>query len=253
MDGKRKLIGITVAVAIIAGGGLLLGRREPQSIPDRKLGEFGSTTAGATPAGVSSNPAEQRSQVSDGRKPPVNHPFPGIPKSRAGLPLEGDPFVATSKAEQAWLDRNGYPNAEQWKAYSEASDGLLADAAASGDTVAKVMLDNRRLMFGDKTAFKDLFSAGTNGSMFALEMLSAFMAGSSNGDPVMGYALSRVVEMGGNYRVAMGRDAMFNDLLNPVQRMEAEGKAIAIYNDINKFKEKGAKGGNPVDPRPIGG
>ncbi|MEJ7746017.1 MAG: hypothetical protein WKF61_04540 [Luteimonas sp.] len=183
------------------------------------------------------------------RKLSVKHPFPGVPTTRVGLPLKGDPFLATSKAEQLWLDRNGYPNAEQWEIYSQASDSLLATAADSGDSVAKVMLNIRRLTAGDMSATQELLATGANGSSFALEMLSSFMAGSSKGDPMTGYALSRVVEMRGNYRVAMGRDVMFAKHLNPVQRMEAEGKAMEIFNAMKKNR----KGGGFIDPRPIDG
>lgn len=133
------------------------------------------------------------------------HPFPEIPKSRRGLPLENDPFLAESPAEQEWLDRNGYPNAKQWKAYSLAPDVQLLQATQAGDSVAEVMLNGRKLAAGDPSAKEELLLASVEGSGFALQIYSAYMAGSgSGGNPQTAYALSRVAEMRGDYRLARG-------------------------------------------------
>lgn len=181
------------------------------------------------------------------------HPFPDVPRSREGMPLESDPFGAHDEAEQAWLDRNGYPNEVQWKVYKAASDTLLAAAAEAGDPVAKTMLASRRLMAGDMSAVEDMLTAGAHGSGFALEMLSAFMAGSSShGDPITGYALSRVAEMRGNYRLALGRSIMFPEPLTPIQKIRAEAEALKIFQALNDIHSKSGKGEDPIDPRPLG-
>lgn len=255
---RRLLIGLPV-IAVIGGavywGGQNIARNDLQ-----KSIVVATNWKGETKKPLTEEVATSAPDTADGYKsssatspPPLPHPFPSVPKSRSGLPLEGDPFTATSQAEQAWLDRNGYPNAEQWETYSQASDGLLLAAASAGDAVAKSMLDNRRLIAGDQSALEDILADGAEGSLFSLDMASSFLAGSTKGDPITGYALSRVVEMKGNVRVAMGRDAMFRNPLDPIQRMEAEAKALAIYKSLNAANKLKRRAVAVVDPRPIDG
>lgn len=187
-----------------------------------------------------------------GKPPP--HPFPEIPRSRHGLPLENDPFVAESVAEQEWLDRNGYPNAKQWEAYSLASDLQLLQAAQAGDSVAEVMLNSRRLTAGDPSAKEELLLASVEGSAFALQMYAAYMAGSgSNGNLQTAYALSRVAEMRGDYRAALGRDAMFSQKMTQMQRMQGDAEAMNTFAGMKKLREElyGSEA-SWVDPRPYG-
>lgn len=174
--------------------------------------------------------------------------FSHLPQSRAGLPLEDDPFVAASAAEQRWLDRNGYPNAVQWKAYSTATDAALQQAAADGDRLAAVILDGRALVKGDRRAPDRLFQAAAqDGSMFALSLLQAYMAGSPAGDPVLAYSISRVLEMKGDKRIALAREIMFRRPLTAEERMRGEADAIRLYEELKK-KSSGRFG---VDPRPF--
>jgi hypothetical protein len=174
-------------------------------------------------------------------------PFFRIPKTRNGLPLEGDYFVAESVQEQRWLDRNGYPNAEQWAAYSAAPDMTLAQAAAHGDDVADIMLAARQLAHGDPKAGGKLMTAGMNGSSFALSMLASYLANGKYGNPELGYAVSRVVELRGDWRSGMTRDYMFRTPLTPQQKARGESEAIKL---IDSFRSRSPV--QPyVDPRPL--
>lgn len=174
-------------------------------------------------------------------------PFPRVPKSRNGLPLAGDPFVAESPQEQAWLDRNGYPNAQQLAAYSAASDLELEQAAAHGDSVAAVELAARQLARGDPSASGKLMTAGANGSSYALSLLASYMASAGHGNPELGYALSRVLEMRGDWRAPLTRDIMFREPLSPVEKMRAEVEALKLFQQLD-----GGPGGQPrTDPRPL--
>lgn len=156
----------------------------------------------------------------DSLRPGGHNPFPDLPQSRDGLPLDDDPFVATSKAEQSWLDRNGYPNAKQWAAYTHAPDLQLREAAERGDRGAKAMFAHRRLMAGDDAAVTDLLTEGARGSGFALDMLASYLASSRGGNRQTAYAISRVSEMRGNFRVAAARDLMFDTPLTNTERMQ---------------------------------
>lgn len=190
----------------------------------------------------------------DAPRPTASVHFPGVRISRAGMPLEGDPFVATSVEEQRWLDRNGYPNSEQLEAYSAATDAVLAASAAEGDQIAQVVLDGRRLIGGDPTAVADLWSAAVDGSGYALSTLAAYMGGSQKyGDPKSAYAISRVAEMRGDFRQALGRDFLLRKPLTPMERLEAEAEAIQLFNELVEARKR-RYGPNAVlvDPRPIG-
>lgn len=173
--------------------------------------------------------------------------FSGLPQSRHGLALDGDPFVAESVEEQKWLDRNGYPNAQQWAAYRSATDGQLAHAAANGDKLARVFADARALSTGDQDAANRLMKAAEEGSLFALNMLEAHMAGASNGNGSLAYSLNRVIEMMGNSRISLTREFSPNIAsLSPTERMLAEADARLLFE---KLKSTSARE-NFVDPRP---
>lgn len=187
-------------------------------------------------------------------QPSGRHPFPDLPQSRDGLPLDDDPFMATSKAEQSWLDGNGYPNAKQWAVYMQASDLQLREAAEQGDRGAKTILDHRRLMAGDDAAVTDLLTEGAKGSGFALDMLASYLASTRGGDRQTAYAVSRVSEMRGNLRVAAARDLMFDAPLTNSERMQGDQEAMDIYNSLYELQRKiRGSSSSPVDPRPIGG
>lgn len=160
--------------------------------------------------------------------------FSHIPTSRQGMSLEDDPFVAESVAEQQWLDRNGYPNAEQMRAYSAATDGQLEQAAANGDSLAKVTLDSRRLTQGDESAVGRLMKEGFDGSMFALSRLAAYEAGAPGGNRRLAYSITRALEMAGDTRIALARPALFGVPLQPQDQLMAERDASSIYQRITK-------------------
>lgn len=181
------------------------------------------------------------------------HPFPGIAKNRNNLGLDTDPFAPQSRAEQQWLDRNGYPNEEQMTAYSQASDHLLQEAADMGDGVANVLLSARKLARGDELAEKELLNAAADGSIFALTTLAGF-EGRTGGleGTIRSYAMTRVTEMLGDYKVGLTRDMITNRVLDPSQRLQAEGQALVLYKELIKLR-RARKGPNApiVDPRPI--
>ena len=195
---------------------------------------------------VADQPSHPQVPVTDnsGGSTRVNNPFPGVRKTRKGLSLTEDPFFAESAAEQAWLDRHGYPNAEQWKVYTQASDSQLQIASAQGDRAAKAPLLQRDLMAGEEGAIAEMLGEGATGSIFALELLSSTLANRPN-DRVMAYAVSRVAEMNGNSRIAGGRDLMFKKPLTSVEKVDAEQEAFRIYADLSRSSSF------RVDPRPI--
>jgi len=167
------------------------------------------------------------------------------------MDFEDDPGFAESKAEQEWLDLHGYPNIRQWETYTAAPDERLREAAAAGDAVAGVMLDGR-LLRTDPKAQQRLVEAGVDGNLFALQLLASYQAGSRNGDPVAAYAVSRVSEMRGDLRAAIGREVMMTTPLTTEQRMLGEAEALRLNETMNKlyFDKYGA----PAEfvPRPIG-
>lgn len=180
-------------------------------------------------------------------------PFSNVAKSRVGLAFETDPFSPKSKEEQAWLDRHGYPNAEQWREYNVASDTQLEQAALNGDVVAETLLNARLLNLGDESAETALLYSAALGNTFALEMLSSSMATGKNGlDPIDGYAFSRVAEMRGNLTLGIGREMFFPTRLNSSQRVEAEARALNYFNILTEVqKEIQGKNAITIDPRPL--
>lgn len=164
--------------------------------------------------------------------------FSHLPTSRKGMPLVDDPFVAESFEEQMWLDRNGYPNAEQMLAYTNASDGQLERAAADGDKLAKVTLESRRLQQGDQSAVGRLIKDGMDGSMYAISRLAAYEAGAPAGNRQLAYTLSRVQEMAGDTRVAGSRPVMFGTPLSAEAQMTAERDALDLFKKMQSVDGK---------------
>ena len=111
----------------------------------------------------------------------------------------------------------------------------------------RVVLDARRLSQGDMDAAGRLLHAGSKGSLFALSLLQAHMAGAPTGNPVMGYALGRVMEMKGDSRISMARDGTFRAPISAEQRILGERMALEIFSQP---KEASPQAG-AVDPRPI--
>lgn len=164
----------------------------------------------------------------------VVYPFPGLPRSRLGQPLDGDPFIASSIEEQRWLDRNGYPNAKQLFTLNNAPDGLLKLAAEAGDKSAAALYEARKLSHGDAQSGAALMTQGMQGNNFALSLLSAYMAGSSHGNPSLAYSISRVAEMRGDWRAGPAREMGPLANLNSLKRIQAETAAQQMFKDMRK-------------------
>lgn len=223
------------------------GDRDSAKNKAQKLLEFHSS------ATKNDDNVKNRDSTITGLESVAIDPFSNVAKSREGLDFETDPFYPKSKEEQDWLDRHGYPNAEQWREYNAASDAQLEQAADNGDTVAETLLNSRRLYAGNESAETAMLYSAALGNTFALEMLSSSMATGKNGhDPIDGYAFSRVAEMRGNLTLGMGREALFPVRLNNQQRVEAEGRALYYFNILSEA-QKEIQGVNAVivDLRPI--
>ncbi len=251
--GVVERIAIASVLVAIVGVGIFTFREDTGSDGIRAI-RSPNTDGSSSDSVVASN---RRGAISEadrgGASPKFRHPFPEVPRSRKGLALETDPFMAESVAEQEWLDRNGYPNAAQWAAYSTAGDIQLEAAALAGDETAAAMLAQRQLINGDETALERMLTAGATGNTFALELLASTMIGPKQ-DPVAGYAISRVVEMRGNIRIGFHRDAMFNTPLSPMERIEAEQEAVEMYQRMLRLQRTLLGDNSPlVDVRPIGG
>lgn len=253
---KALKIGIGL-VALLAGAYLALDRI-PARLPASAFQERGRNPQQSVPVDldkIARHSVNAAGTIKRSRDPgaAATDPFPQLKRSRAGMPLDGDPFVAASAEEQAWLDRNGFPNRDQLQTYAAASDALLAQAAANGDDVAKVTLDGRRLAQGDAQAAADLWNAGVEGSGYALGTLAAFLGGSQTyGDPGSAYALSRLAEMRGDYRQALGRDFVVRSPLSPTDRLQAEGLALRLLADYQQARRmRFGPTAAMVDPRPI--
>lgn len=222
---------------------------------------IGKATSGDSTADSAERTGTATAQQSDlpspshvvdvGEATQTRHPFPEVPTSRRGMPLESDGFMAKSVAEQEWLDRNGYPNEAQWEALMQASDAQLEQAALAGDTAAQVLLNQKRMIAGDDSAIVDTLVLGAMGSGFAIDMLAATLAGPLQ-DPVSAYAMVRAGEMRGNYRSGPGREMLFNVPLTSAQRTEGEAEALEIFRQLAAIREARGGGNAPlVDPRPI--
>lgn len=250
----RWMAGTIAACAAIAGGVFLLfaWRGEPPSTPSMDSAGAAPKSGPNPPVQFAQTTRAVPSALTIGSASMPRHPFPEVPRHRRGMPLETDPFGARSAAEQAWLDRNGYPNERQWLVLGGASDAQLAEAARAGDLVAKTLLDARRLERGDDAAMDALLEDAARGATFALELMAGSLAIRKR-DPVMAYALSRVVELRGNASIAAGRDVMFDRMLTPMQRAEGEHEALAMFQRIRHLQVTLVGANAPAtDPRPVG-
>lgn len=257
----KKLAGATLGIALAALAGYWLFTTG--SSPDQDGDRTSSPSASATSTDeITSTDANDSVALNAPRTSEVStrtagatamHPFHGVPRSRRNLPLDGDPFAPSSAEEQEWLDRNGFPNAEQVHVYSTASDAALEQAAAAGDLVAQVMLDGRRLMTGDRHAEARLMAAAAAGSNYALTTLAGYLGRPSpGGEPARAYALTRVAEMLGDYKIGLVRDVLVSKPLDPSVRLKAEADALKIYKNIvdERRKRRGPQAAI-VDPRPL--
>jgi hypothetical protein len=251
--GVVERIAIASVLVVIVGVGILTFREGTGSDGVRAMWSPNTDSSSSDPT-VASNRHGAISEVDrEGASPKFRHPFPEVPQSRKGLALEADLFMAESVAEQEWLDRNGYPNAAQWAAYSTAGDVQLEAAALAGDKSAAAMFAQRQLINGDETALERMLTAGATGNTFALELLASTLVGVKK-DRVSGYALSRVAEMRGNIRTGFVRDAMFNTPLSPMERIEGEQEAVEMYQRMLRLQRTLLGDKSPsVDMRPIGG
>ncbi len=252
---------IALSVLTCALGVVFLVKHHADAPPEKtvQIGQESSTTKAKPTVGDSQKASEAQDistqqdyfiPVTGGPPKPIIgiDPFPNIPKSRVGLPMGSDPFVAQSREEQQWLDRNGFPNEQQWLAYSAASDVILEAAAAHGDQIAGVMLAARQFAHGDPEASGKLLTAGMNGSGFALNTLASYLDSSKKfGNPELGYAISRVAEMRGDWRAGFVREVMFTHTLSPEQKANANGKALEILGEFRKSNPMGSH----FDPRPL--
>lgn len=196
--------------------------------------------------------ARRSTRIAENAAEPV-HPFPHVPRTREGMSLEEDPFGANSEAEQAWLDRHGYPNALQLQEYTSASDEQLLAAAEAGDEVARTLLDFREFERGSESAENALLHAGATGNSYALELLSSWHSGSEYGDPIFGHALSKVLEWQGNYQISLLRNMGMRTPLSEADRILAEAEALMIFNQFRELLQEMGDPSPPVDPRPGAG
>lgn len=243
----------TAALGLLAAGvtGLLAYKLTRTDAPlSRAVAEGPIATAPATYARPSAYRADGGPPPGIGNNrtvPGAKHPFPRVPRTRAGLSLEADPFVAESVEEQRWLDRNGYPNQKQLEAYTAASNYDLEAAVAAGDQVAAVTLASRKLPTGDAAAGAELMAHAAKGSSYALSLLAAYHAGSRNGNPSLAYSLLRLAELRGDWRAAFARSQMPFEL-DSMQRATAEAEALRMFREM----QQNAGSRNVIDPRPVG-
>jgi hypothetical protein len=248
-------IGLIVVVICVIGIALQKHYAADNAVQSDERIELAPASTNSSPHILVAGEAGQRDRPATfvpitGGKPRARasmDPFFRVPKTRHGLPLEHDPFVAESVEEQRWLDRNGYPNSQQWAAYSTAPEIVLEQAAAHGDSVAEVMLAARQLSHGDPRAGGKLMTAGMNGSSFALHMLASYLISAKHGNPELGYAVSRVVELRGDWRAGITREFGFRVPLTQVQRARAEGKAFQMLDSFRRHSPVYPY----VDPRPL--
>ncbi|MFC6840983.1 hypothetical protein [Xanthomonas theicola] len=151
---RNKLVWLGALALIVIVGAVLMQRAGKNETPEREIAAAEKiASSGTSPAGGADPAATAQSP---GPPPPlktqrVRHPFPDVPRTREGMSFENDPSGAESKAEQAWLDRHGYPNEKQWEADALAPEVLLRQATEAGNRAAQAMLD-ARLLPADVTA-----------------------------------------------------------------------------------------------------
>lgn len=225
-------------VVMVAGNAVSDRRTEDDVLPGQRV------TASAMAHG-----SQASARATDAR----DTAFPGVKKDRIGTPLADDPFGPTSKAEQDWLQRNGFPTEDQLHAYSVASSDALREAAQAGDAVAEAFYEGNRLLEGDPAAEARLRDLAARGSTFGLARMAAFFAGSrTHRDVIKAHAYSRAAEMLGDVKGGLTRDMMFSKPLDPMEKLEAEAFAIELYGAIVQ-RRKQLKGPNAPasDPRPV--
>lgn len=256
---RRLVVWLGAAlVSLIAAAWLAFAYFKPSSAPlaQQPIADVGDTSSQNVTAPNDGGGDDE--QNADSRPPSVDRgvagldPFRGVPRTRRGLALEADPFVAESPAEQEWLDRHGYPNQMEWDALRRATLSELEVAAKRGDLMAEVWLAGKGVNAGDVDASQVLLDAGARGSTFALELLSGSIANRPQGRE-LSYALSRVVEMRGNSRIALGREALFSTPLSVEERLRAEALALRLHRSLQAQAQQIRGAPPPPDPRPFGG
>lgn len=180
--------------------------------------------------------------------------YAGVPRTRHGLPFADDPFGAVSLEEQQWLDRNGYPNAAEWKALNAADFAQLREAADGGDPMAATMIDHWKVFQeGDAGAVTALMQRGASGNAFALEMLVSALEGArTRRDPVFASAVRQMAAMRGNHALSALPDGNLSVPLTSTQRLESARRARELYQLLEDIRrsELGLPP-SPPDPRPV--
>jgi hypothetical protein len=250
---KHRTVSILVAALVATGAAAIhfWSKEQAAEAPFAGFEQVGREGPEAASWNVASGSAKISTNGSESSTRAAPSAFTSLPQSRVGLRFSSDPFGATSVAEQQWLDRNGYPNEKQWAAYKTASDGLVAQAAAAGDPLARIEADSRRLMKGDMSGQDGLMKAAVEGSQYALETLAAFHAGSGQGDRKSAYMLYRFGELRGNTTMAIVRNQLV-DQLTPLQRREAEAGALQLFHQTSSHTRSRTGPRASVDPRPFG-
>lgn len=249
--GNKALTLSAVALAVVVAGIIWMheSRKSDGSTHDISRRETSTVSSDSVEDQVASRSVDRGSDLR--RESRVRHPFPEVPQTRDGMSFDNDPGYAESKAEQKWLDRHGYPNEKQLEAYMGAPEALLKQASEAGDKVAQTILD-ARLLPSDPMAQQRLVDAGAEGNLFALNMLASFQGGSSSGDPVAAYAVSRVAEMRGDSRAAITRDVMMSKPLSTEQKMLGESEALRLNAEIDRIYTSKHGRAPVLDKRPIG-
>ncbi|MFC6840981.1 hypothetical protein [Xanthomonas theicola] len=104
-----------------------------------------------------------------------------------------------------------------------------------------------------KLSLRRLVKAGAEGNLFAPSLLASYQGGSSKGDPVAAYALSRVVEMRGDARAGIARELMIAKPLSVPQRMLGEEEALRLNQAIDQMYISRLGVAPVLDKHPIGG
>ena len=267
MRKTRLLTGVATVVAafgamllfVNAGGPFSASWRQTDAARHQQTGhalvhpiEIGSNGQGAVTNGVASR-TQDAALGADPSSATAAGPFPSVPKTRDLLSIDDDPFGAQSKAEQQWLDRNGYPNMRQVEVYPKAPDVMLQEAADAGDRVARVMLEGRRLRRGDPRAEANLMTAAAEGSIYALNVLAGYYGQRGpQTNAAKAYSLTRVMEMLGDYKVPLTRQFVVSQPLEPVQQLQAEADALGMYRSLIARRKVATGSDNIViQPRPI--
>ncbi|NYZ62708.1 hypothetical protein [Luteimonas deserti] len=252
--GRTKWIAVFLCLTVLAVGltALFRYRNSPQAGPALSANAPTDTTIPANDDPLHLTSPAASGVTATGAAQIVSDPFPGIKKDRHNTALEDDMFGPQSKAEQAWLQRNGYPTKEQIQAYSVATDAALEQASRRGDQVAQTFLDMRKLMEGDESAEVRLLDQVAKGYTYPLLSMAGYYAGSQTGrDVPKAYSYTRVLEMLGDTKMGLVRDMLLPAQPDPSQKLEAESQALAHYNALlQRRRELVGPNAPPMDPRP---